>query len=135
MALFSFGGTDPQSYVAGGAILPYRCVKLDTVTGQVVATTTVADVIVGTNYLGNTLAAGDQIAVQIGGEAKMVAGGAIALGAQVVPMAAGAGRVVTAVGAGATAVSCGVALQAAAADGDVIRVRIVAPNVAGPANA
>lgn len=132
MATYNLMGISPMPMVAGGAILPFRCVKLDSVTNQVVATSAITDVVMGTNYLGNTLASGDQIAVQGGGIAKMVAGAAVALGAEVMPAADGAGKVITS--AGATARSCGVALTAATADGDIIEVRMGAPNLGGVAN-
>lgn len=133
MSTFNLLGSNPRPAVAGGAILPFRAVKLDSVQGQVVATSAITDVVVGTNYLGNTLASGDQIAIQGGASiAKMVAGAAISRGAQVMPQASGAGKVITA--AGATAVACGVALTAAAADGDIIEVQLNVPNVSAPAN-
>jgi hypothetical protein len=130
MAYENYAGISPLPFQAGAAIGQYRAVKQGTTAHQVIATTAITDVVMGVAQI-SAAAAEDQVPVQIGGVAKMVAGAAIALGAQVMPQASGAGKVITA--AGATAVSCGVALEAAAADGDIIPVRLI-PNASGPAN-
>lgn len=130
MAYENYAGISPLPFKAGAAIGQYRAVKQGAAAHEVIATTAFTDIVMGVAQV-SAAAAEDQVPVQIGGVAKMVAGAAIALGAQVMPQASGAGKVITA--AGATAVSCGVALEAAAADGDIISVRLI-PNAAGPAN-
>jgi hypothetical protein len=117
--------------VAGAAVGQYRAVKLDTTAGRVVVTSAITDLAVGVALVAAD-AAGDQLSVQTFGVAKCVASGAITLGDQVMPTSSGSGKVVTA--AGATAKSLGVALQAAAADGDIIEVLLATPNVNGIAN-
>ena len=115
---------------AGAAIVANRLVKLDTTEGQVIHTAAITDDAVGASL--KTYASGDAgVEVQIGGIVKLTAAAAISLGAQVMPDSGGAGKIATA--AGATAVSCGVALQAASADGDVISVLLL-PALKAPAN-
>lgn len=120
----------PLSFVAGGTIAQYRAVKLHTTEGQVVASAAIADLSIGASL--ESASTGGLVPVQNFGKVKLTASAAITLGDQVMVTAAGAGKVSTA--AGATAKSIGVALQAALADGDIIEVQLVAPNVNGPAN-
>lgn len=66
-------------------------------------------------------AIGAKVGITCGGVQELVAGGAIAVGAMVIPAAAG--KVVT-VGAGTFGQNVGIAMTAAAADGDKIRVKM-----------
>lgn len=119
MADSNFRGSTPAGYISGAAILINRACKLDSTEGRVVPATAIADVFQGVALTACT-AAGQTVSLQKRGKAKMVASAAIALGAQVMITASGAGKISTA--AGATAHSIGQALQAAGADGDVIEV-------------
>lgn len=130
MANSNSQGVEAIGFVAGGTIGVNRLVKLDSTAGQVVVTSAITDVAIGTAL--NSASSGELVAVQPFGRAKAVASDAISLGAQLMPTASGSGKVVTA--AGATALSCGIALQAAGADGDVIEILLAVPNVNGPAN-
>lgn len=123
-------GVSPAGYIAGGTIAQYRLVKLDSTAGQVIATAAITDVAVG-GSLTSASSAGT-VGVQMFGKVKLTAAAAISLGAQVMPDSGGGGKIATA--AGATAKSCGVALEAAGADGDIIEVLLAAPPVNGPAN-
>lgn len=124
-------GVSLISFKAGAAIGINRAVMLDTTTNQVIATAAITDVAIGFATQAAS-AAGDLVPVQVFGKAKAVASDAITLGAQLMPTASGAGKVVTA--AGATAKSCAIALQAAGADGDTIEVLVGIGNVNGVAN-
>lgn len=131
MSSTNLAGTSPLPFLAGAAVLQHRLVMLDTTAGRVVATSAITDLAIG----GSTqaaAAANDPCPVQSLGVARLTASAAIALNAQVMPTAAGAGKISTA--AGATAKSCGVALEAALADGDVIAVLLSTPNVNGVVN-
>ena len=120
------------TYKAGGAIPANSLVKYDSTEGQVVVTTAITDVAIGVSM--GTYAIGDQAQIQTSGVATVLSGAAgIALGAQVMPDATQNGGIATA--AGATAVSVGIAEQAAAGGGDVVRVRLCTPNLKAPANA
>lgn len=130
MAQSNMQGVSPAGYIAGGTVEQYRLVKLDTTAGQAIATTAITDVAVGASLIKAT--SGQTLPVQSFGKVKLTASDAISLGAQVMPTASGAGKVVTA--AGATARSIGVALEAAGADGDIIEVLLVAPIGNGAAN-
>lgn len=120
-----------RSFIAGGAITANRLVKADSTAGQVIVTTAITDRILGVAL--KTVASGEQVEVMLGSgmTAKVTASDAVSLGAEVMPTASGAGKCVTA--AGATAVSCGIALSASAADGEVIEV-LLRPSVKSPAN-
>lgn len=122
-------GISPLGFKAGGTIVKNRLVKLDSTAGQVIACTAITDVPVGVAL--EAASSGDTVAVQTQGVAMVVASGVVALGAQVMPTASGAGKCITA--AGATAQSVGVALAAAAADLDEIPV-LLRIGVNGPAN-
>lgn len=125
-------GTTYRSFISGAAIGPNRLVKLDSTEGRVVACSAITDVAIGVNQKDVT-AAGEQCTVQLFGVTKIVASAAIAIGAQVMPTASGAGKCATA--AGATALSCGVCLNAPGADGEMAEVLLSVPNVNGPLNA
>lgn len=131
MADYNLRGSTPAGFLAGAAIGINRAVKLDSTAGRVIATSAIADDCEGV-AMNAVTAVGQTVSVQKTGKAKMVASAAIALNAQVMPTAAGAGKISTA--AGATAKSIGKALQAAGADGDVIEVELQL-GVNGPANA
>lgn len=131
MANSNMLGVSPAGYIAGAAVSQYRLVKLDSTAGQCIHTTAITDVALGAT-LQSASAAGVPVPVQQFGKVKLTAVTTIALGAQVMPDSGGAGKIATA--AGATAKSCGIALEAAGADGDIIEVLLVAPAVNGPAN-
>ena len=123
-------GVSPINFKAGGTIGINTAVKLDSTENQVVVTSAITDVCIG--FATQSAVSGDSVPVQIFGKAKAVASAAISLAAQLMPTASGSGKVSTA--AGATAISCGVALQAAGADGDTIEVLFAGPVVNAPAN-
>lgn len=130
MADSNFLGVSPQSFVAGASIGVNRAVKLDSTTGQVIVTSAITDSAIGVALIAGS--AGDLIPVQQFGKAKLVVSDVVAVGAQLMPTSAGAGKAVTA--AGATAKSFAVALQASGADGDTIEVQLGVPAINGPAN-
>lgn len=131
MSHTNLAGVSPLPFKAGGAILQHRLVAPDTTAGRVVATSAITDLAIGASTVA-AAAAEDPVTVQFVGVARLTASAAIALNAQVMPTAAGAGKISTA--AGPTAKSCGVALEAALADGDVIAVLLSTPNVNGVVN-
>lgn len=123
-------GISPAGYVAGGTIGQYVLVKLHSTAGQCVVTTAITDVALGASL--TSASSGGTVAVQQFGKVKLTAKAAISLGAQVMPDSGGSGLIATA--SGATAKSCGIALEAATAENDIIEVLLAAPNVNGPAN-
>lgn len=123
-------GVSLVSFKAGGTIEKDRAVKLDSTEGQVIATTAITDVVIG--FATHSASSGDTVAIQTFGKAKATVSDAVSLGAQLMPTASGAGKVVTA--AGATAKSCAVALQASTADAQVIEVFITGMRLNGIAN-
>jgi len=127
MSQENYAGSVPVSFVAGGAITRNAAVKLSS--GAVVVTTAITDHVLGVAQ--QDAASGEQVAVLTspGSVATMVASAAIAVDAMVMPGAAG--KVATA--AGVTAITCGQALEAAAADGSLVRV-LFRPGVRSPAN-
>lgn len=121
-------GTAPHTLIAGAAITGNRFVKLDTTAGQCVPSAAGTDVTIGVALVGK--AVGESVEIQSFGKAKVTAGAAIALGAQVTSDAS-ARAVTVATGN----VSLGVALQAAGAAGDIIEVLLTPlPNLNGPVN-
>jgi hypothetical protein len=111
---------------AGAAIGQFRLVKLDGSTPpKLVVTALATDVPFGTLQQ-QTLADGDVVTTVVAGRTKVVASGPIAVGAVLQP--ASAGRVATHT---ANNTRCGRALQAAAADGDIIDVLIFEHPFAG----
>lgn len=129
MADSNFQGVSPQSFIAGGSISQYRCVELSA-ENTVTATDAITDVVIGVSL--ESASTGGLVPVQQFGKAKLTASAAIAVGAQVMPTASGAGKVSTA--SGATAKSIGIALTASNNDGEVIEVQLALPPVSGPAN-
>jgi len=129
MATFSFNflDTSPLQMTAGAAVSQYRAVKMSG--AKVIQSTAEGDTTVGI-ALEAAAADLDIIKVQVMGVAQVTAGAAITAGVEVETTTAG--KVITA--AGAASNSCGVALEAAGADGDVISVLLKTPNVKGPAN-
>lgn len=127
----NLAGAKPQTFKAGAAITANRLLKL-TAENTVEHATAITDDIIGVST--KTVASGEYVDVLTtpGAKHKVTAGAAIAVGAQVMPQAAGAGKCATA--AGATAKSVGIALTAAAADGEEIEV-LLRFGVNGPANA
>lgn len=102
---------------AGGAITANRVVKLDSTEGQVVHTTAITEAVFGASL--NTVASGAAVSIETGRTiVKLTASAAISLGDRVMPGASG--KIATA--AGATAIDCGIALQAAGGDGEIISV-------------
>lgn len=130
MALSDLLGVSPAPFVAGAAISQFRAVVLDSTAGQVVAGSAITGLCIGASLVEAT-AAGDPMPVQTQGIAKLTASAAISLGAEVMITGSGSGKVSTA--SGATAVSLGIALEAATADGDIISV-LLRPMVKSPAN-
>lgn len=118
-----------QSFLAGAAIEPNRALKLSAA-NTVIHTTAITDSVIGFSL--NKVASGAYVDVLTlpGAKGKARAGAAISLGAQVMPEGSGDGDVITA--AGATAISCGIALQAAA-DGETFEV-LFRPGINAPAS-
>jgi hypothetical protein len=123
-------GSAPQSVLSGAAVGQYRLVTVSAANTGIV-TTAITDAPIGVSMT-SAAAAGELVPLQTMGIAKIVASAAVAIGAQVMPTAAGAGKCATA--AGATAKSIGIAMSAAGADGDVIEVLLALPAVNRPAN-
>lgn len=127
-----YSDSDVISMRANAAVVKHRAVKLHTVEGEVVHSAAIADVTIGV-ALGDA-AAGEHVAVQVKGVAKLECAAAVTLGAQVMVQAASADGSID-VAAGATANSLGIALQAGSnGDGDVIAVLLNTPTLKGPAN-
>lgn len=131
MSTSNFLGTSPQSLVSGAAVGQYRLCTVSAANTCIV-TTAITDSPIGVS-LESAGAAGALVPLQSFGIAKIVASAAVAVGAQVMPTAGGAGKCMTA--AGATAKSFGIAMSAAGADGDIIEVQLAMPSLSGPANA
>lgn len=105
---------------ANGTVTANRVVKANTTEGEVLHTTAITEPVFGVAL--NTVASGQAVSVEVGSGAivKLTASAAIAVGDRLMPGANG--KVATA--AGATAIDCGVALSAAAADGEIIYARL-----------
>lgn len=130
MSQENFAGTAPVSMPAGGAITRNALVVLNA-SGQVVATSAITDRVFGVAL--QAAASGEMVPVLVasGCIVTLVANAAITAGAELMPAASGAGNAVTA--AGATALSCGQAITAAAALGDLIQA-VLRPTLRSPAN-
>ena len=128
MAYSNSAGMTPVPFVAGGTISANRVVELDS-SGNVTAANAIADEAIGVAL--TAAASGDQVQVQIGGIAKITASAAVSIGDAVMVTASGSGKVSTS--SGATALDVGIALEAAAADGDVIAV-LLRPALRSAAN-
>lgn len=115
---------------AGGNITANRLVKLDSTEGQVVVTTAITDPVFGAAL--NTVSSGAAVSVETGRTVvKLTAAGAISVGARVMPDGGGGGKI--AASSGATALDCGVALQEATGDGQIISV-LLQPMGKSPVN-
>ena len=123
-------GKNTFSMKAGEDITANRALKLST-EGLVLHTTAITENVIGVAV--NTCASGEMVEIQPNGTiCKMVPGAAVSIGAQVMPEASGAGKVVTA--AGATAKSCGFAKTEAGAEDELFEVFLF-PGMNSPANA
>lgn len=128
MADYNLAGTEPLSLKANATVNANRFVKLDATAGFVIQAAAGTDIAVGVSLIG--VVANESVPLQSVGKAKLTAGAAIALNAQVTSDATG--RAVT-VATGNT--SFGLAMQAAGAAGDVIEVFLTPlPNLNGPVN-
>lgn len=117
-----------KNFTAGGAIAAYTIVKFSAAE-TVVAAAAVSDLLIGVSH-DIAAASGERVDVALDGVAYVVAGAAVALGAQLTSDASG--RAVTAApAAGTNNRVIGVALEAAAAAGDVIRVLLSPSTVQG----
>lgn len=105
-------GAVPVSRTAGAAVTAFKVLKFDSTEGQVIHTTAITDPIFGVAL--ETAASGAQVKVMTvsGAVVKVVAGGTISIGDQLMPKGSGDG--VVDVLAGATAIGCGVAISAGA---------------------
>jgi hypothetical protein len=110
-----------RNFTAGAAILPYRIVKISA-SETVITTASATDMSMGVcDYV--SPAVGERVDIVLIGVAYVEAGAVIAAGALVTSDAVG--RCVTAApAAGANVRLVGIALEAATAVGDVIRVLI-----------
>ncbi len=117
-------------FKAGAAITKGAAVKLDT-NGDVIVTSAITDVVIGV-ALTDQATVGGSVAIRTLGIARVITGGSVAIGAQLMPKSAGAGKALTA--AGATAVSFGIALTAGTNDGEFSTV-LLGRSVNTPANA
>jgi hypothetical protein len=115
---------------ASGNVTANRVVVQHSVEGEVIASSAITQPAFGVAL--NTASAGQAVSIETGRTiVKLTAGASIALGAQVMPQAAGSGKVIPS--AGGTAVDCGTALQAAGGDGEIISV-LFNPMGKSPAN-
>ena len=124
-------GTAPISIVAGEALTRARQVKLNS-SGQAIHTTAITDFALGTVL--EDCASGAMALIQSvpGTVVTATAGAALAtIGVEVMPQAAGAGKVIAA--AGATSISCGIVLSTAAGDGSLFSM-LLRPGARSPAN-
>lgn len=111
-------GEDITQTVGATAVVGGNLVKLSA------ANTVVPTTAAGSDWLGvatQDAAVGAKVGVTSGGVQELVASAVIAVGAMVVPAAAG--KIAT-VGAGTFGQNVGIAMTAAAADGDKIRVKM-----------
>jgi|GEM_PF-2418548 len=128
MSSYNYQNVSPLQATAGGTIEAFRVVE--GTLASCTAANAIADLAIGVSL--QSAASGDVISLQTHGIAKITASAAITAGDEVMVTASGSGKVSTS--SGATARSVGVAMTAAAADGDIIEVLIQLPNVKGPAN-
>lgn len=110
--------TETMTFVASGAIVRYRAVKLHTTEGEVIETTD-NDTPIGVAM--ETVAAGDHVRVCTAGVAPVTTGAAVALTALVHPSAADG---VVDDNTATTEFTLGWALRASTAAGDIIPVKI-----------
>lgn len=130
MAFENYSDSDVIKLKCGATVAAHRAVKLSAA-DTCIQSAAIADGAIGVSLVGGS--SGEWIPVQVRGIAKLEAAAAITVGNEVmVQAAAGDGSIDDA--AGATAVSIGVALETADADGDLIAVLLATPTVKGPAN-
>lgn len=126
MADFNLANVSPLPFKSGGTIAINRAVKQDTSQNRaVVQAAAASDVVLGFATEAGT--SSNYIGVQAFGIAKAEAGAAISIGDQLTVDSSG--RVITAVTGNNT---CGKALMAAGAAGDIIEVFANANNTNGP---
>ena len=116
-------------FKAGATIVKNRLVILDSTAGQVISSAAITQVPVGVAL--EAASTGDTVAVQTDGVAMLTVAAAVSLGAEVSSNSSTGGKVIAS--SGATAVSVGIALAAAATDGDEIPV-LLRISARGPAN-
>lgn len=117
-----------KAFTAGGAIAPYRLVKFSAAE-TVVQSAAAADAHVGVNT-DLAVASGERVEVMTHGIAYVEAGAAITIGTLLTADAQG--RAVTAApAAGANNRIIGIAMEAASAAGDIIRVLLSPGSVQG----
>lgn len=128
MADQNFAGSEPLSLRATVAVAINRFVKQDTARGFCIQSAAATDVTLGVSLIAG--AAGESVPYQSYGKAKITAGAALALNAQV--QSDSVGRAVTVTTGG---VSLGVVAEAAGALGDVVEIFLTPlPNLNGPVN-
>lgn len=128
MADYNKAGTELLSLKANATVNANRFVKLDATAGFVIQAAAGTDIAVGVSTI--TSLVNESVPFQGYGKAKLTAGAAVALNAQVTSDATG--RAVT-VATGN--ISHGIAMQAAGAANDVIEVLLTPlPNLNGPVN-
>ncbi len=117
-----------KGFTAGGAISPYRIVRLASA-DTVEQAAAVANALIGVNT-DLTIVSGERVEVMVQGIAWVEAGAAITIGALVTTDSVGRG-VAAAPAAGTNNRHIGVALDAAVAAGDQIRVLLSPGSVQG----
>jgi hypothetical protein len=117
-----------RAFTAGGAISPYRIVRLASA-DTVEQAAAVANALIGVNT-DLTIVSGERVEVMVQGIAWVEAGAAITIGALVTTDSVGRG-VAAAPAAGTNNRHIGVALDAAVAAGDQIRVLLSPGSVQG----
>lgn len=117
-----------KAYVAGGAINPYRIVRI-TNADTVEQAAAVLNTLIGVNT-DLPIVAGERVEVMMQGIAYVEAGASIAVGAEVTSDSSGRG-ITAAPAAGANQRIIGFALEAAVAAGDIIRVLLSPGRVQG----
>ena len=128
MADQNLAGTEPMSLKATTTVAGNRFIKQDATKGFCIQAAAGTDIAIGVSLV--SALANESVPFQSYGKAKIVAGAAVAINAQVTSDATG--RAVT-VAAGNT--SFGMAAEAAGAAGDVIEVFLTPlPNLNGPVN-
>lgn len=128
MADQNFAGTEPLSLKATVAVAINRFIKQDTTRGFCIQSAAATDITLGVSLISGI--AGESVPFQSYGKAKITAGAALALGAQVQSDAVGRAVAITTGG-----VSLGVIAEPAGAVGDVVEVFLTPlPNLNGPVN-
>ena len=128
MADQNFAGTEPLSLKATVAVAINRFIKQDTVRGFCIQSAALTDITLGVSLISGI--AGESVPFQSYGKAKITAGAALALGAQVQSDSLGRAVAITTGG-----VSLGVVAEPAGAVGDVVEVFLTPlPNLNGPVN-